>query len=202
MKFYAIYLALLLIAIFIFQQFINGFTDLLILNKNSFSELWRFLTSMFLHGSLAHLLSNLFALLFFGIILEKKIGSNKFLGIYLISGILANLIAVNFYPESLGASGAIMGIIGTLAIIAPGMAVWAFGMLLPMAIAAIIRIAIDFIGVFIPDNIGHIAHLSGILFGIIFGIILRANYQKINKKHKIQVPEHLLRRWETLYMGN
>ena len=193
---------MILIILFIFQQFINGFTDLLILDKNSFREPWRFLTSMFLHGSIAHLLSNLFALLFFGLVLEKKIGSNKFIGIYLISGILANLIAVNFYPESLGASGAIMGIIGTLAIIAPGMAVWAFGMILPMAVAAVIWVIIDSIGIFIPDNIGHIAHLSGIFFGILFGLILRINKGKKNKRHMVEVPEHLLRRWETLYMGS
>ena len=180
-RFYSLWIGMILIILFIFQQFINGFTDLLILDKNSFREPWRFLTSMFLHGSIAHLLSNLFALLFFGLVLEKKIGSNKFIGIYLISGILANLIAVNFYPESLGASGAIMGIIGTLAIIAPGMAVWAFGMILPMAVAAVIWVIIDSIGIFIPDNIGHIAHLSGIFFGILFGLILRINKGKKNK---------------------
>ncbi|PIZ83116.1 hypothetical protein COX97_01660, partial [Candidatus Pacearchaeota archaeon CG_4_10_14_0_2_um_filter_05_32_18] len=184
------------------QSFVNGFTDALILNESSFSQPWRFITSMFLHGSLSHLLANLFALLLFGFILERTIGSERFLAVYLISGILANLIAVNFYSTSLGASGAIMGIIGTLAILRPLMGVWVFGMILPMSIAAVIYIIIDAIGVFIPSNIGHIAHLSGIAFGIIFGTILRISKSKKEKKtHKIEVPEHLLRRWETLYMG-
>jgi len=202
MKYYAFWIAIILVATFALQSFVNGFTDALILNESSFSQPWRFITSMFLHGSLSHLLANLFALLLFGFILERTIGSEKFLAVYLISGILANLIAVNFYSTSLGASGAIMGIIGALAILRPLMGVWVFGMILPMSIAAVIYIIIDAIGVFIPSNIGHIAHLSGIAFGIIFGTILRISKSKKEKKtHKIEVPEHLLRRWETLYMG-
>jgi len=202
MKYYAFWIAIILVATFTLQSFVNGFTDALILNESSFSQPWRFITSMFLHGSLSHLLANLFALLLFGFILERTIGSERFLAVYLISGILANLIAVNFYSTSLGASGAIMGIIGTLAILRPLMGVWVFGMILPMSIAAVIYIIIDAIGVFIPSNIGHIAHLSGIAFGIIFGTILRISKSKKEKKtHKIEVPEHLLRRWETLYMG-
>ncbi|PIN93186.1 DUF1751 domain-containing protein [Candidatus Pacearchaeota archaeon CG10_big_fil_rev_8_21_14_0_10_31_9] len=202
MKYYAFWIAIILVATFALQSFVNGFTDALILNESSFSQPWRFITSMFLHGSLSHLLANLFALLLFGFILERTIGSERFLAVYLISGILANLIAVNFYSTSLGASGAIMGIIGALAILRPLMGVWVFGMILPMSIAAVIYIIIDAIGVFIPSNIGHIAHLSGIAFGIIFGTILRISKSKKEKKtHKIEVPEHLLRRWETLYMG-
>ena len=201
-KWYTFWIALSVIAVFILQSFIDGFTSLFVLNESSFIQPWRFITSIFLHGSLQHLLGNMFALLFFGFILEKTIGSNRFLGIYLISGILANLIAINFYTSSLGASGAIMGMIGALTILRPGMQVWAFGLIMPMFIAAIVWVAVDAIGVFIPSNVGHIAHLSGILFGGIFGIIIRLKHKKDSKNHKIKVPEHLLRRWETLYMGD
>ncbi|MEM3113185.1 MAG: rhomboid family intramembrane serine protease [Candidatus Pacearchaeota archaeon] len=199
-RFYSLWIALILITVFSIQYLIPETTDLLILNNKSYTEPWRFLTSIFLHGSFSHLLSNLFALIFFGFILEKITGSNKFLGIYLISGMLANMVAINFYPNSLGASGAIMGIIGALTIIRPLMSVWAFGMVIPMFIAAIIWILIDTIGIFIPSNIGHIAHLSGILFGAVFGILYRINKEKEKKKHKIEIPEHLLRKWETLYI--
>ena len=164
-------------------------------------QIWRFATAIFLHGSLPHLLYNLFALILFGIILEKIIGSNKFLIVFFVSGILANVVSVNFYPVSLGASGAIMGIIGCLAIVKPFMSVWAFGMIMPMSVAAVLWIAGDVIGVFVPDNVGHIAHISGVVFGAIFGIIFRANHEVRRKRHMIEVPEHILRRWETLYMG-
>jgi len=201
-RYYTFWIALALIIVFALQSFISGFTDALILNDSSFSEPWRFVTSIFLHGSLAHLLANLFALLLFGFILERIIGSERFLAVYLVSGTLANLIAINFYSSSLGASGAIMGVIGALAILRPFMGVWVFGMILPMSIAAVIYVIIDAVGIFIPSNVGHIAHLSGIAFGIIFGIIFRINrIKKERKTHKIKVPEHLLRRWETLYMG-
>ncbi|MEK6890532.1 MAG: rhomboid family intramembrane serine protease [Nanoarchaeota archaeon] len=199
-KFYTLWIALVLILFFGIQAIFPGFENALILDQHSFSEPWKFVTSMFLHGSLIHLLSNLFALIFFGFALEKTIGSEKFLGVYLVSGVLANLISVNFYPSSLGASGAIMGIIGCLAIIRPMMNVWSFGMILPMFAAAIVWVFVDAIGIFIPSNTGHIAHLSGIAFGIIFGVFFRIK-NPTPKAHKVRVPEHLMRRWETLYMG-
>ncbi len=200
MKFYVLWIALGLIIVFLLQTFFDIVTDVFILSEVSWTQPWRFVSAVFLHGSFAHLLSNLFALVFFGIILEKLVGSKKFLGIFLISGILANVVAINFYPNSLGASGAIMGIIGALAIIRPLMMVWAFGMILPMAVAAVFWILIDAIGIFIPDNVGNIAHLSGVFFGVVFGIIFRYNNSSKRKKHIVEVPEHILRRWETLYM--
>ena len=203
-KLYTLYLAIILVITFILQLLIPNFTESFVLNQNSSVQIWRFITAIFLHGSVSHLIYNLFALIMFGLILEKLIGSNKILIVFFISGILANIVSFNFYPSSLGASGAIMGIIGALAVIRPLMAVWVFGMILPMFIAAIIWILGDLIGLFTPDNVGHIAHLSGILFGFVLGFIFRINQEKIKKKHRhnIHVPEHLLRRWETLYMGS
>jgi uncharacterized protein len=202
LKFFTLWIAVAVIALFIIQSLTPNFTNLFLLNQDSWFQPWRFITSIFLHGSVTHLVSNLFALLFFGLILEKLIGSEKFLGVFFISGIGANLVAINFYSSSLGASGAIMGIIGALAIIRPLMGVWAFGMILPMSVAAILWVVIDAMGIFIPSNVGHIAHLSGILFGTIFGLIFRFNSQKRNKNNSIKIPEHILRRWETLYLGN
>jgi uncharacterized protein len=199
-RWYTFWIALIVIAVFIAQQLIPGFTDLFLMNDSPIKEPWRLLTAIFLHGSIAHLMGNLFALIFFGIILEKTVGSNRFLGIYLVSGILANLVASNFYSSSLGASGAIMGIIGAMAVLRPTMMVWAFGLIMPMAAAAVVWVVVDAVGIFIPSNVGHIAHLSGIGFGAIFGLLIRSRYEKKSKIKKVNVPEHLLRRWETLYM--
>ena len=78
-------------------------------------EWWRLLTPMFLHGGIMHLLFNMFSLFIFGPELEKIAGKARFLTIYLLSGIFAN-IATFFLqdPEyaSVGASGAIFGILG------------------------------------------------------------------------------------------
>ena len=132
-KFYALWLALICIVIFIAQTLISGFTDLFLLNNQALGvEFYRFITAIFLHGSLSHLVFNLFALIFFGLILEKFIGSKKFLLVFFISGVLANIFSVFFYPSSLGASGAIFGIIGCLTILKPLMTVWAYALPLPL----------------------------------------------------------------------
>lgn len=199
-KFYTLWIAVSLVIIFILQSIFPNLTDYLLLNQSSFTQPWRFVTAIFLHGSIQHLLFNLFALLMFGFILEKLIGSNRFLLVFFISGIIANIIAVNFYNSSLGASGAIMGIIGVLAIIKPLMLVWSFGMVLPMSVAAIFWILLDILGIFTPDNVGNIAHLAGIFVGLTFGIFLKLNHEKRKNSNMIHIPEHILRRWEALYM--
>ena len=79
----------------------EGFTDMFVLNELAISgwQVWRFVSAIFLHGSITHLAYNMFALFFFGIALEKFIGSKKFLFVYFFSGIIANIISINFYPS-------------------------------------------------------------------------------------------------------
>lgn len=204
-KFYPLWISLLLIIIFILQNIFSNFTELFLLNQKAIInfEIWRFLTAIFLHGSLTHLLFNLFALLFFGIYLENLIGSKKFIITFLVSGIIANIIALNFYDSSLGASGAIYGLIGVLTILRPTNMIYAFGLILPMFIAAIIYIITDILrtlGAF-ESNIGAIAHLSGIIIGFIFGIYFRLkNKRTIEIKPKIKFDESSIKKWEDRFM--
>ncbi len=201
-KFYSLWFLLVSIIVFILQISFEGFTELFVLNSNALTgEYWRFITAMFLHGSAVHLFYNLFALFFFGVALEKLIGSRKFLFVFFASGIIANIISVNFYASSLGASGAIMGIIGTLTIIKPLMMVWAFGLILPMFIAAILWVIGDILGVFMPSNVGNIAHLSGIGIGFLIGLVLRKYVRKRTKKvKKVVIPDYYMTGWEKRYM--
>lgn len=204
-KNYFLWLSGLIIIVFLMQVVIPGFTELFVLNDRANNgEVWRFVSSIFLHGGVTHLLFNLVALLFFGIILEKKIGSKKFLIAFLASGILANLIAINYYDSSLGASGAIYGVMGCLTIITPLTMVWAFGLLMPISIASVLWIAADVLrsmGAFGETNIGSIAHLSGIAIGFILGIYWRIK-KKGNKKNedKIKIDDSDFRIWEDSYM--
>jgi len=207
-KLYTIWLSLITILIFTLQVIIPGFTEIFVLNQLSLAkyQIWRFLTAIFLHGSITHLLFNLFALMFFGLILEKSLGSKNFLITFLVSGVIANIIAVNYYPSSLGASGAIYGVLGALTIIRPLMMVWAFGLIMPMFIASILWVAADVLrtmGAFGPSNIGSIAHLSGIGIGLIFGILLKIKKKpkkQPNSKIKITFDEHQLENWENQFM--
>lgn len=78
-----------------------------------------FLTSMFLHGGLMHIASNLWVLWVFGPALEDRLGPRRFLALYLASGLAAGLLHVVFNLFSpvpaLGASGAIAGVIAAYA---------------------------------------------------------------------------------------
>lgn len=77
---------------------------------------WRFLTPIFLHLGLFHLVCNAVVLLFFGRILESMTGATRYIGIYLISGLSGVIAGFCFHDNlSAGSSGAILGVIGGLA---------------------------------------------------------------------------------------
>jgi membrane associated rhomboid family serine protease len=196
-KHFSLWIIVICIIIFILQLIIPGFTELFLQNQNPL-EFWRFLTSIFLHGDIMHLLYNMLALGIFGSILEHIIGSKKFLSTFIISGIIANIIAFNFYPSSLGASGAIYGVIGTLIIIRPTLSVWAFGFPMPIFLAGILWAIGDTIGIFVPSNVGNIAHLSGLAVGLISGLFLRDWTKK--PKQVVQLNEQEIRNWENSWM--
>ena len=192
-----------MIIIFLVQNLFSKFTDLFVLNVFAFSEVWRFISAIFLHGSLIHLIYNIFALALFGSILESLIGGRKFLFIFFITGILANLIAVNFYALSLGASGAIFGVIGALIAIRPMLFVWAFGIPMPIFAAGILWGAGDLLGTYgflignPLDNRGIIGHLSGMIFGLIFGFLFREKRQRTKRiNYGFVLDENYMRSWE------
>jgi hypothetical protein len=207
--FYAFWIALFCVIVFILQSIIPGFTDLFVLNQKALDgEIWRFVSSIFLHGDLSHLAFNMFALLFFGFILEKTIGTKRFLISFLVSGVIANIISINYYNSSLGASGAIYGILGVLTILRPMMMVWAFGLLMPMFVASIMWVIADVLrmqGVFGITNVGSIAHISGIAVGIIFGIYFLINRKRIkkfsNNNLEVRFNKQFIESWEDHNLG-
>jgi len=77
-------------------------------------QVWRFITPIFLHAGIIHLVFNLFAQLRFGLMMERKWGIPKYVLLYFISGIGASLMSCLLRPNyiSVGASGAIMGLMG------------------------------------------------------------------------------------------
>jgi len=205
-KFYTLWFSLICITVFIIQQTIRGFTDLFKLSENALTMPWQFITAVFLHGSLQHLVYNLFALIIFGLILEQLIGSKKFLMVFILGGVFANLISFWFYPNALGASGAIMAVIGMLAILRSTMGVWAFGMILPMFIVAILWVSGSIMGIFGfgDQGTGHLAHLLGLLVGILYGLYYRLGSRSQSyslTKRKIKIPETYMRSWEDAYMN-
>ncbi len=81
---------------------------------------WRLVTTMFLHGSLLHIGFNMLALYWLGTIVEQAIGTWRFLLVYLVSGLAGSAGALWFSSQlavTVGASGAIFGLIGALLIL-------------------------------------------------------------------------------------
>lgn len=88
------------------------------------------LSSMFMHGSWAHLLFNMWALWVFGDNVEDTLGKVGYTILYLLSGTAALLTHVWLYPDSevpvVGASGAISGIMGAYLVLFPRAKIWAY----------------------------------------------------------------------------
>ncbi|MFH1174301.1 MAG: rhomboid family intramembrane serine protease [archaeon] len=173
-------LLLINILVFIIQQLFKGFTQTFVLvSSDVLARPWILVTSMFLHADLMHLLFNMYALLMFGSLVERRIGTRRFLVGYFAAGLFASIVSVFFYNAVLGASGAIMGILGITIILMPDLPVL-FLFFIPMSlrIAGIIFAAIDIFGIFVPSGIANIAHLAGLAIGLGYGYFLLMQLRK------------------------
>ena len=136
---------------------------------------WSLITYMFCHRDLVHLAVNMLTFYGFGLYLEKRIGKVPFLLIYFASGIIS-AIGFSLFSSNpvIGASGAVMGILAATAVINPDIKVLLY-FIIPLKIKYVVVLfaALDLILNFATpnDSIAHIAHLSGILVGIIAGYI-------------------------------
>jgi membrane associated rhomboid family serine protease len=80
-------------------------------------DYWRFLTPIFFHGGALHLFFNMYALYNIGRLIERPLGYGLFLMVYFFSGLAGVAASYLFTPaNSLGASGAVFGLIGALAV--------------------------------------------------------------------------------------
>ena len=174
----------MILLFFVYQLASDTWINLAFFPAFAFYEPWTFITSIFLHADFLHLFFNLFALFFFGIYLERVIGSGSFAALFILSGIVGNLgyllTSSDPYIPAIGASGAIYGIIGTLAVIAPSLLVYIYGFIpVPMALAAAIWALIDIAGLSMPTGIAHGAHLGGMIVGLIYGAYLRVRVRRV-----------------------
>ena len=143
----------------------------------------RFFTSMFLHNSTLHLVSNCISLFFLGYHIENEINNKfKFILLYLISGLSGNFLSLLFDQKniSVGASGAIIGLCGYFVI-------YFILNFRSMSKAKKIAYAIIFIFLFInlfsgffERGINIACHFGGLLGGFAFSVILTyKNYKKL-----------------------
>lgn len=132
---------------------------------------WQPLTYMFVHSGFTHILFNMIGLLFFGIAVERRIGSKEFLLIYLIAGIFAGLFSFIIYYFSgmyfvflMGASGAVYGILLAYAVIYPRSQLFIWGVLpVPAPLLIVIYAGMEIASQLFGSRYGvaHMTHLAG-----------------------------------------
>jgi membrane associated rhomboid family serine protease len=128
---------------------------------------WQLVTTMFTHVEVLHIGFNMLALYALGPSLEVAIGRSRFLALYFISGLAGSALVMwagSEYGATLGASGAIFGLMGALAVIAlktggdvRGILTW---------------IAINFVLTVVVANISWQGHLGGFLGGVAVAAVL------------------------------
>ena len=135
---------------------------------------WTIISSMFVHGSIWHILFNMLALYFLGSFLIRAVGERSFLAAFFLGGLVGNLFFIllaNPFSTGVGASGGIFALAGALAVIVPRVPVFIFFIPIPMPlwIAVIILLGLSFLF----SNIAWQAHLGGLLLGLIAGFVFR-----------------------------
>jgi rhomboid protease GluP len=131
-------------------------------------QVWRFLTPVFLHGSILHIGFNMYALYILGRRLESFYGPYRFLGLYIIAGISGNLLSFLFtISPSLGSSTAVFGLLG-----AEGIFIYQhrklFGDQFQTALRQIIQVAVVNILIGLSPGIDNWGHIGGLLGGMAF----------------------------------
>lgn len=137
-------------------------------------QIYRLITSMFLHSDIIHIACNMYALYILGPVVERYYGKTKFLIIYMLSGILGSIFSAAFMSAdtiSIGASGAIFGLLGSIAYFTYYYRATLQGLLRSQILPVILlNLALGFM---IPgiDVSGHIGGLiGGILVSMAIGI--------------------------------
>lgn len=137
-------------------------------------QIYRLLTSMFLHADIIHIGCNMYALYILGPQVERYYGKTKFLLIYLLSGILGSIFSCIFMSAdtiSMGASGAIFGLLGSIAYFTYYYRATLQGLLRSQVLPVILlNLAIGFMvpGIDISGHIGGL--IGGILVSMAIGI--------------------------------
>ncbi|HEY3071432.1 MAG TPA: rhomboid family intramembrane serine protease [Candidatus Limnocylindrales bacterium] len=154
------------------------------------SPIWlTIFTSMFMHGGWLHILGNMWFLWIFGDNVERRFGTVGYIFLYLAAGVVAAFAQILPQPNSLipslGASGAIAGVLGAYLALFPGNRVWVLIFrFIPIAVPAIVAIGLWFLLNLISGlgqiavteqtgGVAYLAHVGGFIFGLIAGFVYR-----------------------------
>jgi len=166
------------LGVFIVQMLIPPISNLLMLFPVG-SGMWfptQYLTAVFAHGSLSHVVGNMIVLFFFGPELERGLGRRRFLLFYLLTGVGANILFHIFFPPpvpALGASGAIYAILVMFAWLWPNKEIsFLFFPMFRFKVKWLVMILVGIEVLFLiagqSDGVAHSVHVLGALLATIY----------------------------------
>ena len=190
------------VVMFFVQQTVPGATSLLMfIPSQVLVHPWTIVTYMFLHGGFGHIFFNMLALYFFGPPVEQRIGGNRFITLYLISGIVGALFSIVLGVPVIGASGAVMGVSLAFAKFWPRQQVLIWGVL-PIEARWLVMIyaAIDILGFagYGTRGIANLAHLGGFAGALLYLLYLerRQGARRFKATATPKVSDTVLGGWQ------
>jgi len=165
---------------------------------------WTLVTYMFLHAGIGHIFFNMLGLFFFGPRVEERIGSNRFITLYLISGIVGALFSIMLAPRNpiLGASGAVLGVLMAFARFWPRERLLIWGVVpVEARWLVIIYAALDVLGGFGGvgrGGVANFAHLGGFAGALLYLLFLerRQGARRFKAAATPRVPDDALGAWQ------
>lgn len=155
----------------------NSFYNSMVLNPSKIlnGEYYRLLSCIFMHGGIIHLLCNMYCLYVIGPQVESFFGKIKYIVIYLLSGIIGSLMSLSITNSiSLGASGAIFGLLGSILYFGYHYRVY-LSQAIKSQIIPLIVLNI-FLG-FILNGVDNAAHIGGLIGGILVSMMVGVKYK-------------------------
>jgi len=195
------------ILIFALQRFSPGVTSLLeLFPLYVLQRPWTLVTYMFLHGNFGHIFFNMLGLYFFGPRVEDRLGSNRFITLYLISGVVGALFSLVLAPGArvVGASGAVLGVLMAFARFWPREQLLIWGIVpIEARWLIIIYAALDILGGFGrlgQTGIANFAHLGGFAGALLYLLFLERRQGASARRFKAaaapRVPDNALGAWQ------
>lgn len=157
-----------------------------------FHEYWRAVAAMFLHANLLHWLANSWALYQLGSLYETMFGSRRFALTYFATGIIASLASSMFTRgASVGASGAILGILGAFIFSVKRSPQWKHQPWVNSLVGQLVFwAAFNIVLGLTVKNIDNVAHLAGLTSGLLLGLLPHRVPPPPPSETVIDVPHH------------
>ncbi len=181
------------VVVYVLQQTMPWITpEFLLVPAQILERPWMLVTYMFLHANLFHIGFNMFALWIFGPRVEARIGGPNFLAMYLVSGVGGALLS--FAPPqapTLGASGAIMGVMVAYAMYWPHERFLIWGVIpVQVWILVAIYVVMDVSGAVGVGGAGvaHFAHLGGLISGYLYLKVMQFRSPAKSWQRKVAGP--------------